>query len=41
MSADTLIVGGIVLGALAFLVRYFLRARRAAKSGPGCDNCGH
>ncbi|MBX3132261.1 MAG: FeoB-associated Cys-rich membrane protein [Gemmatimonadaceae bacterium] len=41
MSADTLVVAAIVIGAVAYLVRHFVRARRAAKSGPDCDNCGH
>ncbi len=44
MSADTILVAAIVLGAVAFLLRRVLRARRSAQGGPhggGCDNCGH
>jgi hypothetical protein len=41
MSADTILVAGIVLGAVAFLVRRLLRTRKAGHGGSGCDNCGH
>ncbi len=42
MSADTIIVALIVLGAVAFLLRRVLRARKAGHGhGAGCDNCGH
>ncbi len=43
MSPDTLIVAGIVLGAVLFLLRRVLRARKAGHGhgGAGCDNCGH
>lgn len=42
MSADTLIVIAIVLGAVAFLLRRVIRTRKAGHGGgAGCDNCGH
>jgi len=42
MSADTLIVLAIVLGAVAFLLRRLVRTRKAGHGGgSGCDNCGH
>lgn len=41
MSADTIIVVAIVLGAVAFLLRRALRTRKAGHGGSGCDNCGH
>lgn len=40
MSADTIIVIAIVLGAVAFLLRRVVRTRKAGH-GDGCDNCGH
>lgn len=39
MAPDTLIALAIVGGAVFFLVRRIVRARRAPKHG--CDNCGH
>lgn len=43
MSVDTMIVVAIVLGAIAFLLRRVVRARKAGHGphGGGCDNCGH
>lgn len=42
MSADTLVVGAVVLGAVAFLLQRLVRARRASRhGGAGCDRCGH
>ncbi len=43
MSADTLIVAAIVLGAVGFLLRRLVRTRKAGPGhgGAGCDNCGH
>ena len=43
MSADTIIVVAIVLGAVAFLLRRALRTRKAGlgHGGAGCDGCGH
>jgi hypothetical protein len=42
MSADTVIVAAIVLGAVAFLLRRAIRTRKAGHGGgSGCDNCGH
>lgn len=41
MSADTLIVVAIVLGAVAYLLRQVFRARKSGHGGAGCDNCGH
>lgn len=42
MSGDTWVVIAIVLGAVAFLLRRVIRARRAARAGAaGCENCGH
>ncbi len=41
MSADTLVVALIVLGAVAFLLRRVRRTRKTGHGGAGCDNCGH
>lgn len=42
MNADTWVVAAIVLGAVAFLLRRFVRTRKAGRGGAGgCDNCGH
>jgi hypothetical protein len=42
MSADTVVVGAVVLGAVAFLLRRVILARRASRHGAaGCDRCGH
>jgi hypothetical protein len=42
MSPDTLVVAALVLGAVAFLLRRVVLARRASRTrGAGCDNCGH
>lgn len=42
MSADTILVIAIVLGAVGFLLRRALRTRKAGHGGgAGCDNCGH
>jgi hypothetical protein len=39
MSAESLLVGAIVLGAVGFLLRGLVLARRTARHG-GCDRCG-
>ena len=39
MSADGIVVLLVVAGALAYLVRRVVVARR--KEREGCDNCGH
>ena len=39
MSADAMIVAAVVLGAVAFLLRRVLRARKAGHGKSGCDNC--
>lgn len=42
MSADTLLVAAIVLGAVGFLLRRVWRTRKSGHGGgAGCDNCGH
>jgi len=42
MRADTWAALGIVLAAVAYLVRRAVVRSRAAKAtGPGCDRCGH
>lgn len=42
MSADRLLVTLIVFGAVMFLLRRFVRTRKAGHGGgAGCDNCGH
>jgi hypothetical protein len=42
MRADTWAALGIVLAAVAYLVRRAVRRSRAAKAtGPGCDRCAH
>jgi len=41
MSPDQLIVTLIVLGAVMFLLRRFVRTRKSGHGGSGCDNCGH
>lgn len=42
MRSDTVIVAGIVVAAIAYLLRRAWRQARARKAaGPDCDHCAH